>query len=312
MRAIERITILGGGTMGLSIAKSFAMAGQTVTVYEPNNEVRDAIPAKVQSDFNLLKEQGLLAELEVQEATQCIHLASELEAAVEQAQLVIESVPEQLDLKQEVFAQLLQLAPNDAILASNTSSLNLLDVIGAFSESQQQRCLQCHWFNPGHLIPLVELSDFAPTSEETVQAVEQLLQKIGKKTVRVHKNVAGLIANRLQAALVREALALYEEEVASPQDLSRAFTYGPAVRFARTGVLEVVDLGGLDVWSAVLDNLLPQISQSQEASPLLSEKVKHHQLGVKTGAGLFEYKDPEQRASDFYLNIIKQVKSLQQ
>ena len=152
--------------------------------------------------------------------------------------------------------------------------------------SRKARFMVCHWFNPGHLIPLVELSYFGNTPEAVFDEVADLYRRIGKQTIKVLKDVPGLVANRLGQGVAREAFSLLERGVADPADIDKALKFGPAFRYATTGQLEVADFGGLDIWRIVGDNLLKDMDNSTQASAILHAAVKEGRFGVKMLWGL--------------------------
>ena len=201
----------------------------------------------------------------------------------------------------------------DTVLGSNTSSLALEKIMKFISEDRKKKTMVCHWYNPAHLMPLVELSHFGNMSDETYSKIEKLYSKIGKQTVKVLKDVPGLVANRIQQGVAREVFSLIEMGVAEPADIDKALKFGPAFRYATTGHLEVADLGGLDIWCTVGDNLLSVMDNSKEASPILRQKVLENKLGIKSGEGFFNY--PEDKIKEvvdkFNKKLIIQLKASQ-
>ena len=224
---------------------------------------------------------------------------------------VIEAAPENMELKQNLFKQLDGICPAHTIFASNTSSLSLEPMMALVSEARKQRMMVCHWYNPGHLMPLAELSFFGNMPAEIFQEVEALYASINKQTVKVLKDVPGLVANRIQQGVAREAFSIIEQGIAEPADVDKALKFGPAFRYATTGQLEVADFGGLDIWCIVGDNLLPVMDNSTQANPLLRSKVAEGKLGIKSGEGFFQY-DPEQLPAirkRFAQKLIHQLKA---
>ncbi len=310
MKTISRIAVIGGGTMGQGIAQYFAMKSYPVSIYEPNAAARDALHRKMENDLNVLSKHGLIDDRAVRESLRRVDIGTGLEDMVKGADFIIEAAPENLALKQDLFKKLAAASKPEAILASNTSSLDLFDIIADLDEHEKKRCMICHWYNPAHLIPLVELSDFGNTGQDALNAVEALFEAAGKKTIRVLKNVPGLVANRIQQGIAREVFSLMEMQVASAQDIDAALKYGPAFRYATTGQLEVADFGGLDIWCTVGDNLLPLISNTRQASPLLKSKVRENKLGLKTGEGFFAYPDNKEAIIEhFQKKLITQLKA---
>lgn len=311
MKDIETIGVVGGGTMGQGIAEYFAMKGYPVSVYEPNASLRDELAHRVERDLEVLEKYGLLSADAIGKALQNLTVCDTLDAAVADADFIIEAIPENIQLKQQLFNQLEQITKPTAVIASNTSSLNLFDMMKSVSEDGRKRCMVCHWYNPAHLMPLVELSDFGNMDEEVLRKIEVLFTNAGKKTIRVLKNIPGLIANRIQQGIAREVFSLIEMKAASAEDIDAALKYGPAFRYATTGQLEVADFGGLDIWCTVGDNLLPAMSNSTKSSDLLREKVSENKLGLKTGEGFFEYKESKESIlENFQKKLIIQLKSL--
>ncbi len=308
-----RIGVVGGGTMGHGIAAAFALGGHDVVVFEPVVAQRAAIPGHVASAYALLVEGGLCTAQDATAAEARIRLTDDLALTADKRDFVVEAIPEQIALKQRLFAELDRLARPDCIFATNTSSLPLAPMLEAVSDARRARMLVTHWYNPPLVMPLVELSFFGNMTEDTFVRVAALHEGIGKRTVKVLKDVPGLIANRIQMGVAREVFSLIAEGIASAQDIDRALMFGPAFRYATTGQLEVADFGGLDIWATVADNLLPVMDASRQANPLLRQKVAEGKLGVKSGEGFFTY-EPERLSAQrqaFLKRLIHQLKASQ-
>jgi 3-hydroxybutyryl-CoA dehydrogenase len=247
----------------------------------------------------------------IEETLNNITLFDDLEEAAKDADYVIEATPENLELKQNLFAQLDEICPAHTIFASNTSSLPLADMSEKLPESRKAKIMVCHWYNPGHLIPIAELSCFGNMSEEDFNEVYDLYEKCEKQPVKILKDVPGLVANRMLHALAREVFSLIENGVASAADIDKALKFGPGFRSATTGMLEVADMGGLDIWCAVEDNLFKELNNSEKACDMMRQQVQAGNLGVKTGKGFFEY--PEDVRADvvnqFNKRLITQLKA---
>lgn len=168
-----------------------------------------------------------------------------------------------------------------------------------------------HWYNPAYLIPIAELSKFGNMDEEVFQEVYDLYVRSGKKPVRVCKDIPGMIANRLLHALAREAFHLVEIGAGAPEDIDNAMKFGLCFRSATTGMLEIVDLGGTDIWLAGEDNILPALDRSDKACDMLRGLVEENRLGMKNGKGFFEY--PGDRAAKvqnaFFKRLVVQLKA---
>ena len=307
---IKKVAILGAGTMGHGIAESFARFGYDVNLYDINAAALEKAKEFIQQELELFVEENFMSRAEIPAILARIKTFTDLQQAVMDREYVLECAPENMELKQNLFRQLDELCPQHTILASNTSSLPLGEMMALVSEDRKQRMLVNHMFNPAHLIPLVELSFFGNMPEEIYQEVEALYLSIQKQPVRVVKDVPGLVANRIMQGVAREVFSLVEQGVADAADIDRALKFGPAFRYATTGQLEVSDFGGLDIWCIVGDNLLKAMDNSQCANKLLRQKVSEGKLGVKSGEGFYHY-DADQVAAikkNFMKKLIQQLK----
>ena len=308
---IKKIGVIGAGTMGHGIAQSFAMFGYSVNLYDTNAVQLEKALKEIAAEQQLMVEEDFITAAAAAATLQNITVHTDLQQAVQDRDYVIEAAPENMELKQNLFKQLDGICPAHTIFASNTSSLSLEPMMALVSEARKQRMMVCHWYNPGHLMPLAELSFFGNMPAEIFQEVEALYASINKQTVKVLKDVPGLVANRIQQGVAREAFSLIEQGIAEPADVDKALKFGPAFRYATTGQLEVADFGGLDIWCIVGDNLLPVMDNSTQANPLLRSKVAEGKLGIKSGEGFFQY-DPEQLPAirkRFAQKLIHQLKA---
>ncbi|MGQ9368906.1 3-hydroxyacyl-CoA dehydrogenase family protein [Azospirillum sp. A39] len=308
---IKTIGVLGAGTMGHGIALSFALHGHDVTLYDTEPGALAHAREQIAEELALLAEEDFIAPADVPATLARIVPRTDLGAAVRDRDYVIEAAPEKLELKQRLLGQLDALCPAHTILASNTSSLPLAAMMTLLDDSRKQRTIVNHWYNPGHLMPIVELSFFGNMPAQIYKEVEDLYASIGKQTVKVLKDVPGLVANRIQQGVAREVFSLIENGVAEPADIDKALKFGPAFRYATTGQLEVADFGGLDIWCVVGDNLLKDMDNSPRANALLRRKVQEGRLGVKSGAGFYDYsgKDLGEIRRTFMRKLIHQLKA---
>lgn len=308
---IKKIGVIGAGTMGHTIAESFAMYGFDVNLYETVPETLAKVKDLIRQEQELMAEEGFMPAATIQGTLDRITLYSDLKAATQDCDFVIEAAPENMELKQNLFKQLDEYCRPDTILASNTSSLPLGGMMALVSEARKKRMMVCHWYNPGHLMPIVELSFFGNMPADIYKEVEAMYAKIKKQTVKVLKDVPGLVANRIQQGVAREVFSIIEQGIAEPADIDKALKFGPAFRYATTGQLEVADFGGIDIWCIVGDNLLKVMDNSQEANPLLRQKMKEGKLGIKTGEGFYKY-SPEEipvTRKQFMKKLIHQLKA---
>lgn len=308
---IKNISVIGAGTMGHGIAEVFAMYNYKVSIYDRNRKNHENVIAEIKNELEFMAEENYIEKEIVETALSNIKIFSNLEEAVKNADYIIESIPEILELKQELFNELDKICPKHTILSSNTSSLSLSKLIENISVERKKRIMICHWYNPAHLIPIIELSYFGNMPEEIFSEVYNLYLSIEKQPINVKKDISGMIANRMLHALAREVFHLIEIDAVSPEDIEKALKYGPGFRSATTGILESADLGGLDIWCTVEDNLFRELNNSKKASDLLKQKVNNGKLGLKTEEGFFKYSKEikEKIKKDFFRRLIIQLKA---
>lgn len=302
---IKKIAIIGSGVMGSGIAQSFAVSGYFVTINDIKEELLYHAQNRISENLSLLIEEGALTDREKQGALANITYSVDLEGAVRDADFIIEAIPEVIELKLNLYQQLEEIIKPDAIVASNTSTFPISQLMEKASFAE--RMVITHFFNPGHLVPLVEIVQHDETKPEIVKTTMDLMRKIGKSPILLKKEIAGFIANRLQTALMREAFYLLKEGVADAEDIDTAITAGPGFRWAFTGPIEIADFGGLDTWQRVFDNVSPVLDQSKEAPDLIRDLVAEGKLGTKSGEGIFTYKEStvSQKINERDRNFIK-------
>jgi 3-hydroxybutyryl-CoA dehydrogenase len=291
--------------MGHGIAESFAMHGYVVKLFDSSRAALTAAKPAIREELELLAEEDFISGETIEATLERISLCSDLGKAVVDSDYVIEAAREELELKQALLAELDGHCRPDAIFASNTSTLPLESMMARLPSARRTRTMVNHWYFPAHLMPIAELSFFGNTPKEVYDEVAALYASINKQTVKVLKDVPGLVANRLQQGVAREAFSIIEQGIAEPEDVDKALKFGAAFRYATTGQLEVADMGGLDIWLVVGDNLLKAIDNRQEANPLLRDKVRQGKLGVKTGEGFFTY--PAERVPAIKRNFMRRL-----
>ncbi|MFS0604728.1 3-hydroxyacyl-CoA dehydrogenase family protein [Peribacillus frigoritolerans] len=302
---IKKIAIIGSGVMGSGIAQSFAVSGYFVTINDIKEELLYHAQNRISENLSLLIEEGALTDREKQGALANITYSVDLDCAVRDADFIIEAIPEVIELKLNLYQQLEEIIKPDAIVASNTSTFPISQLMEKASFAE--RMVITHFFNPGHLVPLVEIVQHEKTKPEIVKTTMDLMRKIGKSPIFLKKEIAGFIANRLQTALMREAFYLLKEGVADAEDIDTAITAGPGFRWAFTGPIEIADFGGLDTWQRVFDNVSPVLDQSKEAPDLIRDLVAEGKLGTKSGEGIFTYEEStvSQKINERDRNFIK-------
>nr|WP_106779584.1 3-hydroxyacyl-CoA dehydrogenase family protein [Lysinibacillus timonensis] len=289
---MERITVLGAGTMGHGIAQTYAQAGYEVTLYDIKNEILEIALARISDNLDLLIQENFIAPSNKETILKRIVITTNLREAVNESRFIIEAVSENLKIKFDLFKQLEKLVDEDTIIASNTSTYTIQQLSEGIEI--KSRLIITHFFNPAHLVPLVEIVKGPETTQDIIEQTVQILERIEKKPIVLKKDLPGLIANRLQAALVREAFYLLEEGVADAKDIDLAVTAGPGFRWAFVGPLETADFGGLDIWKSVVENLAPTLSKEVKIPSFVNEKIVNGHLGTKTGNGLYSYKGYDQ------------------
>jgi 3-hydroxybutyryl-CoA dehydrogenase len=271
----KRIGIVGGGLMGHGIGYLLAAAGHEVGIFEPSAEVRASIPQRVQSICDLLGDGPA--------ALTRITTHDQLAPAVKDAEFVFEAAPEKLPLKQKIFAELETLTRPDAILASNSSAIPTTEI--GRHLAHRERVVGTHFWNPPHLVPLVEVIQNDKTSDDVVARTIALLREAGKVAVHVKRDIPGFVGNRLQHALKREAIALVAAGVCDAETLDTVVKEGFGARMAVLGPLEQSDLVGLDLTLDISTVLVADLDRTAGPHPFLRAKVEAGKLGMKSGEG---------------------------
>ena len=260
-----KAAVIGLGTMGPGIAATLGRGGLEVTCFDVSAE-------------QLRKAQAEMPTLLVE---------ADLARAVAGAELVVEAVPERLELKHQVLRDLEKLVSAQTILASNTSGIPITRLQEAVTH--KGRVVGMHWSNPPHIIPMVEVIAGAHTDSSVVESAKKLLTQCGLIPVVVEKDVPGFVHNRLLYAILREAVSLVEKGVISPAELDKCFKWGLGLKLAVIGPMELLDVAGLDIYQAVAGYLNADLDVSRDVPRYISEKTKAKHLGMKTGKGIFDY-----------------------
>lgn len=288
MREFRTAAVIGTGMMGPGIAVTLASGGLETTIVSrtADGAARGLEKARGQAAF--LERNGLMSPSEAALAGERLRASAEFEQAVSNADIVIESTPEDLAAKEALFARMDEIAP-EAVLASNTSSLSVA-AIGRMCR-RRDRVLTTHFWNPPHLMPLVEIVCSPETSPEVATAVRRLLVGCGKTAVLVKRDRPGQLGNRLQMALWREAVHIVEEGIADAEDVDLAAKTGFGLRLPVYGIFEHADGVGLDLVQAVMDYTARDLYNQPQAPRLLKQKVEAGELGVKAGRGFYDWSE---------------------
>lgn len=291
--AIERVAVVGAGTMGAGIAQVCAQAGWDTRLYDAFPEGLERGMQRINDFWQKGIARGKTTPEQMEAWSLCLSAVDDLAAAVADADLVIEAVPEIPELKQQIFAQLDELAPSHAVLGTNTSSLSIADIAAA--TSRPERVIGMHFFNPVPIMKLLELVRHSTTSAETIAQAEEAGEAMGKTTILV-KDVPGFATSRLGVVLGNEAIRMLADGVASAKDIDTAMVLGYKHPM---GPLALTDLVGLDVRRDILLNLQRSFGDDAYAPhPLLQRLVNEGRLGKKTGKGIYDWSSGNAEETD--------------
>ena len=304
----EKILVVGAGTMGEGIAQTFAQHGFEVRlvdrVEEPLTRALGQLRQNIQQfiDFDLISEtvDQVMSRIEGVVTTDMVE-------ATEGCSYAVETIPEMLDAKKDLLAAL-QSVNEELVIGSNSGSFTVDSLVEGLP--RPDKVIGIHYFNPAHIIPLVEIHRGSETSDAVFDETKRLLEASGKKTVLVRKEVPGFIVNRLMGALEREIDYLLDEGIVTPEDLDIAVKASTGFRFACLGPMEVEDMIGLDIAAVVSGRVFKGLSNATEPSPILVEKVEKGELGIKAGKGWYDYsgKTREQVLKEKNSKLLPQLK----
>jgi 3-hydroxybutyryl-CoA dehydrogenase len=281
--SIQNVAVVGAGLMGRGIAHVAALGGYSTTLQDTSRDQLDQATSDVSAILEKGVATGRIADQDALEARRRLRTVTSLDDAARQADLVIEAVPERMDLKVEIFAQLDRVAPAHAILASNTSSLSITEMAAATRRAPQ--VVGLHFFNPVHRMKLLEIVRALETSEKTLAASEEVGRRMGKECVTVRES-PGFVTSRINAMIGNEAFYMLQEGVASAADIDRALKLGLNHPM---GPFELVDLVGLDTRLSILRFLHRTLGEKFRPCPLIEQYVAAGRLGRKSGRGVYEY-----------------------
>lgn len=286
--------------MGHGIAQIFLAGGHQVSLYDPNAKILADAPNKIRDIFTLFDLNTLPLEN--------LNLHDRISPAVEDADLVIEAGPEKLEVKRAIFKDLFESTKNSAILATNTSAIPIKEISAELDDSG--RVLGTHFWNPPHLVRLVEVVQSEATEMEVVKRTIELLESVQMKAVHVKRDIPGFIGNRLQHAMKREAIALVADGVCDAETIDDVVKHGFGSRLAVLGPLEQSDLVGLNLTLDIYKTLFPSLDNTSEPPQFLVDKVNAGELGMKTGRGFRDWnpEDAEKVRENMRNFLIEQAK----
>jgi 3-hydroxyacyl-CoA dehydrogenase len=286
MSELRSAAMIGTGTMGPGMGAVLERAGLEVTLYDVSEEALE----RAKQGVELAR--GVLARLGGERADGGgIRFEGDLAAALDGVDVVLEAVPEKLELKQEMFGQFEQHVSDDAVLSSNTSGIPITKI--AEGLDHPERVIGMHWSNPPHLIPMIEVIPGERTSEETVAAASGLIERLGYYPSLLRKEVPGFVENRVLYAIMRECLALVDEGVIDPEELDLNVKWGIGYKLAVIPPMQLLDVAGLDIYESVGGYLNSDLSTESGVSQTITRLTGEGKLGLKTGGGLFDYSEEE-------------------
>ena len=288
---MTQIAVIGGGLMGHGIALIFARAGYSVVITDPAVDVLATVKDRIAESLRLLE----ASEAEIEDALAHVSNADTIADAVSEATVVFEAAPEKLELKRAIFAEIEAAAPDGAILASNTSVIQISKIMSGLKS--RHRALGTHWWNPPHMIPLVEVVKTEWTDPALAREMFDLLAAAGKTPVMVEKDVPGFIGNRLQHALWREAISLVENGICTAQAVDDVVKASFGRRLAVLGPLENADLVGIELTKDIHDQVLFDLDRRPEPSPYLTRLLEQGRTGMTAGAGFRDWEDADLAAT---------------
>jgi 3-hydroxybutyryl-CoA dehydrogenase len=304
MKQVSLISVIGGGLMGHGIALTLARAGHQVRVTDPSDKARLSLKTRVTESLRLLEVDANKIEAVLNNIVVC----DTIKESVTDTEIVFEAGPEKLEVKQQIFSDLENYAPKNSILASNTSVIPITKIMQNLNG--KHRALGTHWWNPAHMIPLVEVIKTQWTEGKYAQAMFDLLAASGKTPVMVEKDVAGFIGNRLQHALWREAISLVENGICDAEAVDTVVKSSFGRRLAVLGPLENADLVGTDLTLDIHQNVLFDLESGGGTSPYLQNMVKRGEFGMKSGKGFHVWTDKS--ASKIRERVSKHLQKLEE
>lgn len=294
--------------MGHGVAQLFAQAGKNVHIQARRQESLDQARELITNSLKIMVEKDMLTKSKMEETLSHISYTTNLYEALENADFVLESIPEVLELKLDTYEIVESVVSENTIISSNTSTFPLKDLTQR--AKNPERFIITHFFNPPQLVPLVEIVKVAQTDEKVIQATYDLMKEIGRSPVILQKEVPGFIVNRIQVAMLREAFHLMEMGVATAEDIDTVMKGSMGFKWAFCGPMESQDLAGLQTTKYMVENLLPELSDVKEPPAFLTEMVENHQLGIRTGKGFYTYAENQaaqkiRKRDDDFLELLK-------
>ena len=283
---INKIAIAGAGIMGSSMGQIFATKGYTVAIYDLFPKALESAKAHIEQGLDSMIAKSELTAGDKAAALRRISFTADLEG-FRDCDLLVECIVENMEIKHQFYSRVSAIVPETSIIASNTSGLSITGIASAVKHPE--RFAGMHWFNPPHIIPLIEIIKGEKTAQATADELYRISLAIGKKPVMVNKDAPGFIANRIQLAVLRECLHILDSGIGSAEDIDKCMKYALGFRYACMGPFEVCDLGGIDTFHHVASYLWRDLSAAKEPYGLVQKLVDEKHFGVKTGQGFYDY-----------------------
>ena len=282
------IAIVGVGTMGIGLIQHFASNGHKVAAYDSFAAAIEKAPVQINNNLNTMKNIGEIDDAGIQKTLDNITYYTDLQAAVADADMVIEAVFEDVDIKKDIFKKLETYCREDTILSSNTSTLNIFDIIDIKNPA---RLVITHFFVPAYAMPLVEIVRGPETSDETADICKEIMVASGKRVAVLNRPILGFIMNRLTFSIFREAAYLVEQGICGPEDVDNAVVAIHGNRYSFEGPFALADFAGVDIYRDISSYLMADLCDSKEVPAALTKLCDEGKLGVKSQEGFYKYGD---------------------
>src|SRR5699024_2285639 len=304
---MKNIAVLGAGIMGHGVAQLFAQAGKNVRIRARRETSLEKARERIANSLKVMVEKEMLSENEAERTLARIAYTTDLVEAVQDADFILESIPEVLEQKLDAYEIIEGVVSDTTIISSNTSTFPLEELTQ--KAKHPERFIIAHFFNPPQLVPIVEVVQFTYTEENVVDKTYDLMKEIGKSPVVLKKEMTGFIVNRIQVAMLREAFHLIEMGVASAEDIDIAMKGSMAVKWAFCGPMESQDLAGLETTEAMVSNIMKDLSNTRDVPSFLAEMVENGHHGIRTNQGFYKYDDHGEKGmlarDNHFLDLLK-------
>lgn len=304
---MKNIAVIGAGVMGHGAAQLFAQVGYKVRIQARRESSLVQARELIINSLQIMVEKEMLTQKDMEQTLANITYTTELLEAIQDADFVLESIPENLELKLDTYEIIESVVSEKTIIASNTSTFPLKDLTKR--AKHPERFIITHYFNPPQIVPVVEIARFEKTDEKVVQITYDLMKEIGKSPVVLKKEITGFIVNRVQVAFLRECFNLIEQGVCTAEDIDIAVKGSMGFKWAFCGPMESQDLAGLQTTQAMVHNIEQELTNTREVPGFLKEMVANEELGIRSNKGFYEYDDNGAKAirtrDDNFLDLLK-------